>query len=181
MANLFDTPPSHFWRMQPPGGAEHWIVMYHVPNGRCELLPVGRQFAQVTSPSSYQSEPHWSLTQFEVRLRLWQGHDANGKKVEREGRAYTQIRRRALTPEEIAHMKTLIENYRKDMSDATPQLSTPEARKGTHWAEKQTSAAVHEGSDFCGAAPFDRASLTYRVAEEPQRTQRLQKPETEEA
>lgn len=177
MSNLFDTTPSHFWRMQPSGGAEHWIVMYGVPDGRCELLPVGRRFAQVTSPSSYQSEPHWSLTQFEVRLRLWAGHDADGKKVEREGRAYTEINRRVLTTDEIAYLETLIENYRKDMSDATPELS----KEGSPGAKKQAGAAAHERSDFRGVAPPDSPSVSHFMAEEPEQSHRLQESEMEGA
>lgn len=175
MATLFDTTPSHIRLLQAPGqSAECWILTYGVPDGEVHRLPPGRWFAHVSSPNEHAVEPLWKLTQFEAR-------DTFVGIPYPPVRSYAQINQRVLTPEEIAHMKTLIEKYRKDMSDATPQLSTPEARKCTHWAEKQTSAAVHEGSDFCGATPFDRASLTYRVAEEPQRTQRLQEPETEEA
>jgi len=177
MSNLFDTAPSHLWRMQPPGGAEHWIVMYGVPDGRCELLPVGRRFAQVTSPSSYQSEPRWSLTQFEVRLRLWAGHDANGNKTEREGRAYTEINRRVLTTDEIAYLETLIGNYRKDTGNATPELSQADSTR----TEKQAGKTAHEGSDFCGAAPDDSPSITYFMAEESKWSHRLQESEMEGA
>lgn len=173
MATLFDTTPSHIRLLQSPGqSAECWILTYGVPDGAVHKLPPGRRFAHVSSPNEHAVEPLWKLTQFEARDKFV------GIPYPMV-RSYAQVNQRVLTPEEIAHMKELIENYRKDMSDATPQLSASEARKGTHRAEEQTGETVHEGSHLCGTAPSDGASLTYRMAEEPQCPQRLQEPEKE--
>jgi len=174
MATLFDTTPSHIRLLQSPGqSAECWILTYGVPDGAVHKLPPGRRFAHVSSPNEHAVEPLWKLTQFEAR-------DTFVGIPYPMVRSYAQVNQRVLTPEEIDHMKSLIENYRKEQADATPQLSAPEARKGTHRAEEQTGETVHEGGHFCGAAPFDGTSLTYHLATEPERPFHLQEPETEE-
>ncbi|MBZ0279404.1 MAG: hypothetical protein K8L97_01605 [Anaerolineae bacterium] len=167
MATLFDTTPSHIRLLQAPGqAAACWILSYGVPDGAVHKLPAGRRFAHVSSPNDHAVEALWKLTQFEAREKFV---GIPYPPV----RSYAQVGQRVLTPEEIAHLKTLIENYRKEQANAAPELPKEDS-PGT---EEQTGTGSAQAGDPAGTAPADGPSVAHFMAEESQRPLRLQEPE----